>query len=140
MQLRRSSDRKPDHREEPWIDGADVAAGAPLPIDLVLEMQLTDKTAPEGDDQHVPLSLQWKILKRRKYIEKWLATDAKNALLLAADPLAAAKAAGLRLSASEEEFLRRVHASEKAHDILPAGVRVAKLDVTFAPEKKEWTS
>jgi hypothetical protein len=109
MRLRLNVTVRPGSREEPTRRGADGAWRA-----------------------RGLLSLGASFADRTSEVFEWANRSTENANLLLADPAAAVRRSGVKLSASDQRALMRHVEALSTREALPAGVELVGVDVTVA--------
>jgi hypothetical protein len=116
------------------VNALELIAGAPVPVTLNLKFRLSAEHAEEME----PLlgSTLFKTLAgQHETFRRWLGKSHANRLLYLTDPLAALRAAGLKLRQADLVVLRRLNRTVGSTDVLPAGIRIGSVSVELAKHR-----
>lgn len=131
------------HLPTGMVTAADLMAGAVIPVRLSLNVTLRPGsregrgragTASAPRLRRGP-SVDTRLVQHAPRITEWARRNAENAALLFSDPLSAVAKAGVELSETDRDLLKRRVEALIPRDVLPAGVKLAGLKVTVVGEE-----
>jgi hypothetical protein len=110
------------------VDGLQFLGGAPLPVAMNFQVEIT-----RGDpSEALPGGVAEALREHERHLLAWLGRSRERRVRFLADPVGTLEEAGIELDPVVLDTLRELHGAAAPADVLPPGMRIESLRVDIA--------
>jgi hypothetical protein len=129
------SDREPSEaRKEASVTGFELLAGAALPIEVDLRVEITPGD-PERASEVLPPGTAEQLVEHENRLLDWLEQSDEHRRAFLTDPVGSLERAKVKLDPEVLDALREQHAQTAGADVLPPGVAIRSLGTRVSRER-----